>query len=409
MVVRALPLHLTLWTLFVTNCSAFPIQTRSKQIFRIESKLHGGTEYHDVHLNNDKDNRKGRRKFLITSAVSVFTTLNTGFNRNQALAIVTDETFNFANTNSDSSYSPRNIGSSVQAPSLQKPEIANSPGEIKSVPTKATATDEIIIDIPLSKMMSSPLGIEVADVEFRTARRVFIKSIMPSSLASQLGIQRDWVFVSINGQSAERTDAKGVKQMISQVIQSNSSSNLQLVFRDNSFQDQLQNLSENKDAITKIAPAGDTTQRNQDGSVKYGYSETSQDDQEFKVTQLVPPRMCTKGATTDDLLEISYVGTIVESGEVFDGSSIAINGKGIPGRGNDVTLYFVLGKQPFGQFPPGWDVGLQGICVGERRRLIIPPVLAYGSTGVPRRNIPPNATLQYDVTLVSVNGLAIPQ
>ena len=49
------------------------------------------------------------------------------------------------------------------------------------------------------------------------------------------------------------------------------------------------------------------------------------------------------------------------------------------------------------------------MCVGERRRLIIPPVLAYGAKGVPRRNIPPNATLQYDVTLVSLNGLATPQ
>lgn len=51
----------------------------------------------------------------------------------------------------------------------------------------------------------------------------------------------------------------------------------------------------------------------------------------------------------------------------------------------------------------------RGICVGERRRLIVPPALAYGSVGVPRRNIPPNATLVYDVTLVSLNGLATPQ
>jgi FKBP-type peptidyl-prolyl cis-trans isomerase len=43
---------------------------------------------------------------------------------------------------------------------------------------------------------------------------------------------------------------------------------------------------------------------------------------------------------------------------------------------------------------------------GERRRVIIPPVLAYGSTGLPRRGIPPDATLQYDITLVSLNGLA---
>lgn len=71
-------------------------------------------------------------------------------------------------------------------------------------------------------------------------------------------------------------------------------------------------------------------------------------------------------------------------------------------------IYKHRGKQPFGQFPPGWDVGLEGMCIGERRRLIIPPVLGYGAVGVPRRGIPPNATLQYDVTLVSLNGLATP-
>jgi len=78
-------------------------------------------------------------------------------------------------------------------------------------------------------------------------------------------------------------------------------------------------------------------------------------------------------------------------------------------RGNDVSLFFVLGKQPFGQFPPSWDIGLEGICVGERRRLTIPPVLAYGNKGLPRRNIPPNSTLQYDISLISINGLANPQ
>ena len=77
-------------------------------------------------------------------------------------------------------------------------------------------------------------------------------------------------------------------------------------------------------------------------------------------------------------------------------------------RGNDTTLYFVLGKQPFGQFPPSWDVGLDKIYVGDHRRIVVPPVLTFGSKGFPRRNIPPDAYLQYDVTLVSLNRLATP-
>ncbi|CAM9654311.1 unnamed protein product, partial [Phaeothamnion confervicola] len=97
--------------------------------------------------------------------------------------------------------------------------------------------------------------------------------------------------------------------------------------------------------------------------------------------------------------------TKLEDGTVIDGSNVRVDGRVVPGRGGDTSLYFVLGKQPTGQFPPGWDVGLFGMCVGERRRLTVPPVLAYGQQGLRRRNIPPDATLVYDVELVSVNGV----
>jgi len=283
---------------------------------------------------------------------------------------------------------------------------------------RRTPSDEIVVKIPISKIdvgaEGGGLGIELGDIEFRTNRRVFVKSISSKSVAEHFKIQKNWIFVSINGRTAERTDAKGVNLMVAFVLKSNggkskddSSGELELVFRDPSiFKDQLQNLDNENVVTTQVAPAGDTTQRNQDGSVKRGYDETNQDDQRLTVSQLVSSRYCSRRAETGDLLEISYVGIVAQTGAVFDGSAIKINGQVVPGRGNDVSLFFVLGKQPFGQFPPGWDVGLDGICVGERRRIIVPPVLAYGSTGLPRRNIPPNATLIYDISLVSLNGLA---
>ncbi len=381
-----------------------------------QSHIHGASikggdnNYSSLESNNDSSTSSTRRLFISSSSAVLLNTLVAStacmIYPNQALGVVTDETSAFANTNYDSSYTPQKLGSlTVSPPGSQNSTI--------SIQESKRATDEIELTIPLSKLQSSSLGIELADVEFRTNRRVYVKSIKPLSLASQLKIQPNWVLVKINGQSVERTNAQGVKQIISQILlssqsKSNSNDNLQLVFRDYSFQDQLQSLSSNKEAVTQVAPAGDTTQRNQDGSIRVG-GETSQQDQKMVVSQLVPPRMCKRGARVDDLLEISYIGSLVETGEVFDGSAVMINGKGVPGRGNDVSLFFVLGKQPFGQFPPGWDVGLEGICVGERRRVIIPPVLAYGSTGLPRRGIPSNATLQYDITLVSLNGLANPQ
>ena len=60
---------------------------------------------------------------------------------------------------------------------------------------------------------------------------------------------------------------------------------------------------------------------------------------------------------------------------IFNGRAVKIQGEGIPGRGNNISVFSVLGKQPIGQFPPRWDLGLDGMCIGVRGRLIIPPVL----------------------------------
>jgi FK506-binding protein 2 len=278
---------------------------------------------------------------------------------------------------------------------------------------QSAPTDEIPISVSKDDLKrQGGLGLELAEIEFRSNIRVYVKSVSPGSVAERLGIKKDWIVVSVNGQSAERTDASGVAILVYRAAKSENGEPIEFRFRDAAiFQNQLRNLSAEGggEVTTQVAPGGDTTQRNVDGSVRRGRSETEQADQRVTVSQLIPPKLCRRGADTDDLLEISYIGRVLETGAIFDGSAVAINGNGIPGRGNDVSVFFVLGKQPFGQFPPGWDVGLAGMCVGERRRLILPPALAYGSAGLPRRGIPPNAALQYDVTLVSINGLAMPQ
>ncbi len=91
-------------------------------------------------------------------------------------------------------------------------------------------------------------------------------------------------------------------------------------------------------------------------------------------------------ANTGDTVQAHYSG-YTEDGNQFDSS-----------RDRGATFDFPLGQ---GQVIPGWDIGFGLLQPGERAVLVIPSDLGYGEQGA-GADIPPNATLYFDVELVDV-------
>ena len=110
-------------------------------------------------------------------------------------------------------------------------------------------------------------------------------------------------------------------------------------------------------------------------------------------------RVTSSGLTITDL-------TLGEGAEAADGQTVVVhyrgtleNGKQFDASYDRVTPFsFPLGA---GRVIKGWDEGVQGMKVGGKRKLVIPPDLAYGSRGA-GGVIPPDATLIFEVELLDV-------
>ena len=92
-------------------------------------------------------------------------------------------------------------------------------------------------------------------------------------------------------------------------------------------------------------------------------------------------------AKSGDEVTVQYVGVNYKNGREFDSS-----------WSRNEPFSFTLGR---GEVIPGWDQGVEGMKVGGRRELIIPPELAYGEAGAPPA-IGPNETLVFVIDLLEV-------
>jgi len=106
----------------------------------------------------------------------------------------------------------------------------------------------------------------------------------------------------------------------------------------------------------------------------------------FEIHELAYGKSTGKLAKAGQRVSVRYIGRL-KSGKIFDQTS----GK--------KTFQFRLGV---GEVIKGWDRGMEGMRVGDKRKLVIPPQMGYGSSKV--GPIPPNSTLFFEVELVDVKN-----
>nr|AEE63536.1 unknown [Dendroctonus ponderosae] len=107
---------------------------------------------------------------------------------------------------------------------------------------------------------------------------------------------------------------------------------------------------------------------------------------DLKIDVVSKPEICEVRSKNGDMLTMHYTGTLAD-GKKFDSS-----------LDRDQPFTFQLGV---GQVIKGWDQGLLDMCVGEKRKLTIPPSLGYGDRGA-GNVIPGGATLHFEVELINI-------
>ncbi|MGH0145162.1 UNVERIFIED_CONTAM: hypothetical protein FKN15_034724 [Acipenser sinensis] len=111
---------------------------------------------------------------------------------------------------------------------------------------------------------------------------------------------------------------------------------------------------------------------------------------EVKIEVIHKPFICHRKSKYGDMLLVHFDGYLESNGTLFHSSRR---------EGNGQPIWFTLGIR---EVIKGWDKGMQNMCAGEKRKLTVPPSLAYGKDG--KGKIPPDSTLIFDMEILEIRN-----
>ncbi|KAH9204831.1 hypothetical protein DL95DRAFT_318653 [Leptodontidium sp. 2 PMI_412] len=113
--------------------------------------------------------------------------------------------------------------------------------------------------------------------------------------------------------------------------------------------------------------------------------------QEGLTIEVIRSVYCSLKTKNGDLISVNYNGTLTD-GTLFDSSTH-----------HPQPFVFQIGA---GEVIKGWELGLLDMCIGDQRKLILPPAFGYGDHAVGL--IPANSTLIFYTELMAIGGAARP-
>lgn len=206
------------------------------------------------------------------------------------------------------------------------------------------------------------LGLALADVDTADGARVAVSRIVPGSEAERTGVRAGVFLTAIGGeQLAPTVRAEDVRATIARAPR--------------------------PVALTFAGALG------ADEAVGLAAKARRAETERFKLERTREPAPnCAIRSRKGDTIEIEYETRLADATQrVIDSSFM---------RGIGAPFALQLGN---GDVPRALELGIYDMCIGEARRIVAPPRLAYGLAGNRALGVPPNATIVFDVTMSAIN------